>query len=92
MTQEHREILRANRMLLAEKCQDQISPICEYLLGASILTSFHKQTIESKLTASEKVWTLLDILPERDDRAFDEFCNALTYWKITVENVHSGKH
>ncbi|RDD36409.1 Death domain-containing protein CRADD, partial [Trichoplax sp. H2] len=88
MTQEHRKILRASRMLLAQKCRDQISPICEYLLGASILTSFHKQTIESKSTAFEKVYNLLDILPERGDRAFDEFCNALTYCEITVENVN----
>ncbi|RDD36111.1 Death domain-containing protein CRADD, partial [Trichoplax sp. H2] len=91
MTQEHREILRASRMLLARKCRDQISPICEYLLGASILTSFHKQTIESKSTAFEKVCTLLDILPERGDRAFDEFCDALTYCEITVENFNSGR-
>ncbi|EDV20711.1 uncharacterized protein TRIADDRAFT_60656 [Trichoplax adhaerens] len=90
MTQEHREILRASRMLLAQKCRDQISPICEYLLEAEILTFCHKQVIESKSTAFEKVRTLLNILPERGDRAFDEFCNALTYCEITVENFNSG--
>ncbi|EDV20712.1 uncharacterized protein TRIADDRAFT_60657 [Trichoplax adhaerens] len=91
MTQEHREILRASRMLLARKCQDQISPICECLFEANILTSYHKQIIESKSTAFEKVCTLLDILPERGDRAFDEFCDALTYCEITVENFNSGR-
>ncbi|RDD35994.1 Caspase-2, partial [Trichoplax sp. H2] len=90
MTQEHREILRASRMLLARKCRDQISPIWEYLLEAEILTFYHKQVIESKSTAFEKVRTLLNILPERGDRAFDEFCNAVTYCEITVENFNSG--
>ncbi|RDD45579.1 Death domain-containing protein CRADD [Trichoplax sp. H2] len=90
MTQEHRKMLIDKRILLTQKCQDQILPIYEYLLGTNVITSFHKQTIESKSTAFEKVCTLLDILPERGDRAFDEFCKALTNFKITVENFNTG--
>ncbi|EDV20007.1 uncharacterized protein TRIADDRAFT_61417 [Trichoplax adhaerens] len=90
MTQEHRKMLIDKRILLTQKCQDQILPIYEYLLGTNVITSYHKQTIESKSTAFEKVCTLLDILPERGDRAFDEFCKALTNFKITVENFNTG--
>ncbi|EDV20706.1 uncharacterized protein TRIADDRAFT_60922 [Trichoplax adhaerens] len=78
MLEIHKQILRSHYVKIIEECKSSVKPICNHLYSREILTLYLKEIIVCQHTDYEKMEKLLDILPERGNRAFDAFCEVLS--------------
>ncbi|XP_050412463.1 caspase-9 isoform X2 [Patella vulgata] len=76
MDDKHARILRRQRMALSKAITD-VETVVESLFSEGTITGNMKDNILSKPTKQKRVFELLDILPRREEEAFDEFYKIL---------------
>jgi CASP2 and RIPK1 domain-containing adaptor len=63
----------------------------QYLYQEGILTENHVQEIKAQATGFRKTMLLLDILPSRGLKAFDNFLNSLQEFPWVREKLQKGR-
>ncbi|XP_048258775.1 caspase-3-like isoform X2 [Haliotis rufescens] len=78
MTDDHKDILRTNRSNLVDNMADVVRIVSKLFERKTITAHMKESILEGKHhTPTDKKWALLDLLPRRGGKAFEEFYNVL---------------
>ena len=85
MSQEHKDMLRKNRVFLIEELDPE--PIIQRLFQINMIPKATLEDIQALPTNYHKCIALLDQLPKRGPKAFQNFCRILSAnrWRPTYE-------
>ena len=85
MQQEHRQLLRSNRMTLTRDLEAKT--VASHLYSKEIISETDNEEIQVQKTNQERSEMLLDKLPKKGPNAFETLCNILKEVQPHLEKI-----
>lgn len=75
MDERHKTTLKKVRLQLLEDLE--VNPVLDYMFSKNIISKEHSDRIRAEKTRQKQAECLLDILPRRGSKAFNEFYHSI---------------